>query len=78
MQHTRIRAYCQSAQTPLPFIVLAYRTVTAPGAVIMAVIMASGSGGSGPAHNPSNTPIAGDGPCRANTDATLIGYGIPG
>ncbi len=36
MQHTRIRAYCQSAQTPLPFICSAYRTVAAPGAVIMA------------------------------------------
>ena len=32
MQHTRIGAYCQSAQTPLPFISLAYRTVAAPGA----------------------------------------------
>jgi hypothetical protein len=36
MQHTRIGAYCQSAQTPLPFIHLPYRTVAAPGAVMMA------------------------------------------
>jgi hypothetical protein len=32
-QHTRIRAYNQSAQTPLPFIASAYPTGGAPDAV---------------------------------------------
>src|ERR1700722_5939041 len=52
MQHTRIRAYCQSAQTPLPFISSAYRTVAAPDAVITALWA-----GPQPAYSPANTPI---------------------
>jgi hypothetical protein len=37
MQHTRIRAYCQSAQTSLPFIALAYLTGARPSAVRQAL-----------------------------------------
>jgi hypothetical protein len=58
MQHTRIRAYCQSAQTPLPFIPQAYRTAGAPGAVMIAAFIGVAHVSLGPSY-----PNNGDGPC---------------